>query len=58
MRLYGVVVLTTHPAGDFHRHTSVVNGIAVSPDGATLAPAGHDPAIMLWDVARRTRWLA
>ncbi|MEO3974791.1 hypothetical protein [Streptomyces sp. CAU 1734] len=36
-------------------HRSLVNRIAFSPDGTTVATAGHDRDGALWDVARRER---
>ncbi len=35
----------------FVGHTSMINGLAFSPDGALLATASQDNPIVLWDVA-------
>ena len=36
-------------------HGGPVNAVAYSPDGATLAICGSDPAVSLYDVASATR---
>ena len=36
---------------NFNSHTSVIDSIAISPDGKTLASASHDNTIKLWDIA-------
>jgi WD40 repeat protein len=36
-------------------HAGLVKDVAFTPDGATLAVAGNDGQIALWDVARRVR---
>jgi WD40 repeat protein len=36
-------------------HTGPVRSLAFAPDGATLASAGHDGRLILWDVARQAK---
>ncbi len=36
---------------NFNSHTSVIDSIAISPDGKTLASGSHDNTIKLWDIA-------
>ena len=38
----------------FEGHTSSVNSVSFSPDGAILASGSGDPSVKLWDVATRT----
>lgn len=35
-------------------HRYIVTGVAFNRDGSTLASCGHDPPIVMWDVATRT----